>query len=251
MKSHHRNQLPAYCHCGRCRGTVKQKPRTIDDHRTRYPRDLSLGLEPDAQREDSPERAGHPSLNNEVDHHHDPPYQSSPSPDSIILPNQPASQDWNDELENLPEPVDRLANPLEAHMAPGTPPDIPMLGDELDELDEIYGLGDNDAEADNEYPFDRLLDYPNNDHHDHRFFNDMDADYGNNPEGDHLNNELNHEDFGLPDGDDAPEIELPGFQFELDEGLDEELNQVPDDDPDDAGEDPGAVCEAFQEHELI
>ncbi|CCO36145.1 hypothetical protein BN14_10270 [Rhizoctonia solani AG-1 IB] len=33
--------MPTYCYCARCKGEVKQKPRTIDDHKTRYPREAT------------------------------------------------------------------------------------------------------------------------------------------------------------------------------------------------------------------
>ncbi|KDN42217.1 hypothetical protein RSAG8_06884, partial [Rhizoctonia solani AG-8 WAC10335] len=39
-RSHHKNQLPAYCHCAVCKGEKQQNPRTIEDHKTRYPRQM-------------------------------------------------------------------------------------------------------------------------------------------------------------------------------------------------------------------
>lgn len=228
---------------------VMQKSRTIDDHRTRYPRDSPPSSEQGAEEEGLPEQVGGQSVDNEIDPHGNPPYQQPPSSSPVLPPDQPASPVWDHELDDAPGHFEHLSSPIHARTPPGTPPDIPMLDDESDGAGEAYGLRGDGEEVDHEYPFDQLLDNLDDDRRDRRFLDAMDAEYDNDPDGIDANNELYNEDFGLPEGED--EIELPQFQFALIDEANEEFDLVPNDDPDDVGDNLGVLCEALQEHETV
>ncbi|KAG8705692.1 hypothetical protein FRC08_001513 [Ceratobasidium sp. 394] len=251
-KSHHRNQLPTYCHCEKCKGKIKQKPRTIDDHRTRYPRQpASPGS--GAEGDDAP--AG--SIVQQYiggDYPEDIMYQPRPQSSSPVLSPQPASPAQHDESDDDHEHVMRLSSSPRADTPPVPPPGRQIVDDEfrdpIEQVDNAGQLPDDEMDLDREYPFDRLLDDIPNEHHEHDELLNLD-EYNAEPEEIDLNDELDNENFGLPD-DEArdPEAELPHFQPGLGE-FDEELGQMLGEDLDNDEGDPRALCVALEEHELI
>lgn len=232
MKSHHKNQLPTFCHCARCRGLVKQKPRTIDDHRTRYPRSSNTpGLLGETEDEDASGARGPSGGPNVADA---PPHEFPSSPDP----------------HRCTRPASRVSDPLSAGAKSGSlspersGPHVPIGANELEGL-----LDPEPFELEDEHAFDNLLDdLPGNHWHEqHHHFLGL---AGQNSEtGDIIdpNNVLYDENFGLPDGGDAHnDAAMPQFQFLPGE----EPEPAPDDDGDD-DIDPEALCAAFDEHELI
>lgn len=208
-------------------------------------------MELDAEGEDLPGATESYSFDDDIDRTDHPssqvPLSSSPA---ALLPDLPASPVWNNELDNVPGDFEHLSSPLHAHTPPETPPDVRMLGDDVAEADDPGGLEHDDMEVAGDYPFDDLLGDRNDGYREHLFFDAIDAGHDIELGEADPNNALYNENFGLPDGEDAPEMEPPRFQLPVDGEL-EELDHAPDGDPDDGGDDPGALCEAFREHELI
>jgi hypothetical protein len=205
----------------------------------------------------------------------------SPSPDSAAEHNDPSDasgdqahndgMNFDDELPDLPHPsgpssqstrsvssVERnnfdtppedFSSPLQARTLPVPPPDI-LMENEQDELIEDLDLSDDNMHVDREYRFDRLLDDPYDDLH-RQFLdfigNEIDHDLGE----DNPDQVLFNENFGLPEGENAPEPQAPRFQFEADQAFDRHFDQPPDDDPDDEGNGFEANYQAFREHELV
>ncbi|QRV85925.1 Transposase family tnp2 [Ceratobasidium sp. AG-Ba] len=232
QRSHHKNQLPAYCYCARCRGLVKQKPSTISDHRLRYPVEndendgsieksdgndqaLSdrLGLEPS-----SPRRLGSPEPV-DID------YLQGSSPHSPRSPH--------------------------LYMPPGTPSDVQM--NDIEEIENAAHLFEADAEVIQAYDFDDLLGndrFGDDGNWDEHLAGFLGAEPGLGMEMNDPDDDLFNEDFGLPEDEGDPELQAPRFQFEAEQALDEDLQRPPDDDPDE--EIPfGAEYQAFREHEHI
>lgn len=243
-KSHHKNQLPAYCYCAKCGGKVKQNPRTIDIHRARYPlRSVSPGGR------DAPENP-HEQIENQPlgQGAHSPAGQGRFPP----LPPSPGRESTRSnsraevvELEHVFGGSSRLPSPLDAGTSLAQPgraersrrPSIEHNDDELVAA----------AEEHNDYPFNRLLD----DMHQQRFpvFGCSDDwELGiDGREGFDPNNEQYDEDFGLPDNDGhPPDLVLPQFQLQLDEDPAPE----PEDDPDE-NDNPATERAAFHEPGLI
>lgn len=212
---------------------MKQKPGALEDHRTRYPREL-------------------PTLEGgliEVP-------RNQPSPSGTDVPNSPETRPppasrlgspEENEFNNVPGQGTRSSSPIRTSPPPERQPAAPMSDNTQDQADEANQVQANAMDIDYEYLFDRLLDdLPGYFHHEDLFFDNVDE--LDDADGDNLNENIYNENFGLPDGED--EEDHPQFQFPLDEGLDLEPEPEPDDDAGDE-EGPDALCEAFQEHELI
>jgi hypothetical protein len=246
---HHKNQLPAFCYCAQCRGVRQQKSRTIDDHRTRYPRQTpsperyisefsaehkeatpnrpdpidipSLGSPPNSPNRDlhNPQVAGQP--------HH--------SPARSTQSNRSIDSRWDDRDDT---------NKLQ-------PPPSPHLSGAHDADEDLEAI----AEEPGQYAFNRPVDEEllggYNVDADQFIFNehDMYDDLMDNEELDqqNLENGMYDVDFGLPeDGEALPMNDRQVFQYPMED----ELNDPPDDDSEDE-DDHGTYYTAFKEPDLI
>ena len=223
LKSLQIGQVLKYCFCERCRGQLQQNQRTINDHRRRYPR--QTGSPEVGANEEVPVPA-------EVSLVGDPPTRSSspiqlpPASPINSLPHSPTSspgepitQDnlFDDRFERSPSPP----GPDLPLQLPGRPRRPRVTVEEIEDEDAPLIVA---PEVQREYRFDQLLQRIDEEDGDLRFPGprvEDDSDDNENPE-----DELDDEDFGLPDGEDAPAAPLPQFQFPIEEELD------PDDDPD-------------------
>ncbi|QRV74708.1 Transposase family Tnp2 protein [Ceratobasidium sp. AG-Ba] len=183
VKSHHRNQLPVYCPCAKCKGNVKQKPGTIDDHRTRYPQ-RSASPEPELQNEDVP---GSP--------------RASPGP--VLSSDEDVRQE--DEYMRISSP------PVNVPLTPPNHPQ-PYLQDDIDQGDQPLDIINEDNQ---EYLFDQLLDEhgPDLDWHHRGVVIEIEPGEQQEAERDPLN-AIYDVDFGLGEGTPQND-EAEGLRFEL------------------------------------
>ncbi|KAG8755967.1 hypothetical protein FRC11_005623 [Ceratobasidium sp. 423] len=239
-RSHHKDQLPAFCHCAKCKGIVKQTPRTIDNHQTRYPR-----------RTPTPERIGSPAVldqfegDNAVDND-----RSLPRLNPLQLPlSHPQSPSRSD--QSIGSPRENLTHENMVQPVPRQPARV------VTPIDAGEGMEQQEPEIEAEepriYQFDNLFnDKPLNQNHlhAHEIVLDDRIMYNDQEEmGDHI--ELDYEDFdedfGLPEGGDQPPINIaPAFQLPEED----EPEYAPDEDPDDP-DNFGAHYPAFQEPAAI
>ncbi|KAG8723734.1 hypothetical protein FRC09_002003 [Ceratobasidium sp. 395] len=249
-RSHHKNLPDALCDCARCDGKIMQKNRTIEDHRTRYPRpagsaqvDLHGGAGPSDVDFPNPPNPASPSLNPDQQLAGD-----VSEPQSPVFGGIDGEDDMDiDSPVRLQSPLAMDDIPLPALRANARRSESPIDAD-LDP--EVLAAAD---ELEREYRFDQLLNPEDNQRR---------PDQGDEEEGDGRGlgfgfgngvNEVDDADFGLPDEEHqgaaaAAAAALP--QFRLDNDVEpEDPEEGPDDG--DAGEDPDALCAAFQEPDLI
>ncbi|EUC54762.1 hypothetical protein RSOL_072120, partial [Rhizoctonia solani AG-3 Rhs1AP] len=230
-RSHHKNQLPAYCHCALCKGEYLQNSRTLEDHKVRYPRQTP-----------SPERVGpHEVLDqderdDDMDYSQNVPrlnYPRFPSP-RLQSPSRSGS------IERSMTP-DNMAQSEAERPAGAIPPVDAGTGQDFEEQE-------LDVDVEELHPFDHLLDNepPNQNridlddyimHHDQQEMEDP-AEL----------DELDDADFGIPEGDDEPPVDV-AQEFQLPE--EDEPENAPDGDDPDAQDNPGARYAAFEEPPLI
>jgi hypothetical protein len=118
----------------------------------------------------------------------------------------------------------RSPSPLQVSVTPEGQPDLPMLNDAQDKSDEANKFAGDAMEVDRNYLFDHFLDdMLDNFHHSNPYFgiDDLDGEV----DGD-LNDEPYNKNFGLPDREDAQEVDQPRFQLPQDEDLERELEQA-------------------------
>ncbi|QRV78265.1 Transposase family tnp2 [Ceratobasidium sp. AG-Ba] len=148
------------------------------------------------------------------------------------------------------EPPERSLGALDNR----SPPGIEIMGThmraaELDGGMDDYLSQDEDAHLDRDYRFDHLLGDAENDDQNEHFPEHMVNPFPEDEEGG-LDDAMEDEDFGLPDGQGDQE-QPEAFRFEIDEDLLEELAGQADNDFVDAGEGAGDRYQAFNEHELV
>ncbi|QRW04287.1 hypothetical protein RhiLY_03286 [Ceratobasidium sp. AG-Ba] len=148
------------------------------------------------------------------------------------------------------EPPERSLGALDNR----SPPGIEVMGThmraaELDGGMDDYLSQDEDAHLDRDYRFDHLLGDAENDDQNEHFPEHMVNPFPEDEEGG-LDDAMEDEDFGLPDGQGDQE-QPEAFRFEIDEDLLEELAGQADNDFVDAGEGAGDRYQAFNEHELV
>ncbi|QRV94930.1 Transposase family Tnp2 protein [Ceratobasidium sp. AG-Ba] len=239
--SHHKNQISTYCYCAKCKGKVLQKPRTIDDHRTRYPnqecaqldtcdshRPASLGQSPPEFLDDPPTYFNEPHV--AADQH-------------ILIDDDIALGDLA-ELggDTLGRP--EHANPLQTVQEHS---DLPLSEVELDNGNQPL---DAAPELYREYPFDELI---YNSRQEFRLFDHTfawngftDNDFEEN-DGLGTNDILYDEDFGLPDSESQhPHRDTDQYSFQPEEELEAMLHHTSLD-----SQDHEVHCAAFEEPELI
>jgi Zn-finger nucleic acid-binding protein len=253
-QSHHKNQLLAFCYCAQCRGVKQQKPRTIDDHRTRYPRQTP-SPEPRyvsdvlaEHKEATPNRPNPidiPSLdsprNSPTRDLHNPQVAGRPhhSPARSTQSNRSIDSRWDGRGD-----TNGSQQPPSPHPSCGAH-DADDADEDLEAVPEEPG----------QYPFNRPVDEEllggYNVDADQFIFNDHDMydDLMDNEELDqqNLENGMYDVDFGLPeDGGELPVNDRQVFQYPMED----ELEDPPDDDPE-AEDDLGTYYAAFKEPDLI
>ncbi|QRV78718.1 Transposase family Tnp2 protein [Ceratobasidium sp. AG-Ba] len=220
-----------------------QKPRTIDDHRTRYPNQEPA--QPYARGSDAP--AAPTQGGSEV--------TEEPLVDTVRSPidqDQNTTVDYDMVSDDLTGPADESRHNLE-YLSP--PPierhhlEVPPLEPGLDDLDELLHAA---PEVDREYPFDQLIQNFDSEPRlfDHAFawlnYAGDNLEENEQPE---LLDDLYDEDFGLPDHDgQLPNHDVELYQFRLEEELDGELEL--DHDALD-NHDSEMYCAAFEEPDVI
>ncbi|KAG8730113.1 hypothetical protein FRC10_003065, partial [Ceratobasidium sp. 414] len=234
--------MPTFCYCGKCQGRVKQKPRTIDDHRTRYPWQPSspehhIDTDPTSEQVETPSFSDVEGTRPIMDY-----FQPIPSP--RFSPAQSASPASASGLEEALGSM-RASSPFGD--APATSPS--RWGDSQAAANDYEGDQPLDVfnEAEREYSFEQLLDRvtynPRNNLAD--LGEGFDHQEGRGDDFD-LQDVLYDEDFGLAEGEvQRLDNALSEFQFTPDETSFETRDDSDDEDP------PETQCAAFQEPDLI
>ncbi|QRV88195.1 UvrD/REP helicase [Ceratobasidium sp. AG-Ba] len=237
-KSHHKNQPPAFCDCGRCLGLVKQKARTIEDHRTRYPRERNIGAEPPADIPDTLSEASEQPV--------DPMYDDVQTVDGldphVVLQHPP---DIEEDLQFQPGNVSRPSTPSVSSNIALSPPRTPSIQERPNELgeaerDEPLVVFPEDEQA--EYAFDDLFERlarQNDVYH-------IPAGQIEQIEMDEDDDAQFDPDFGLPFQEDEDRNHDPQYLFEFNDDLGLVL-----DDESDTDENHLNQFTAFQEPTLI
>ncbi|QRV95522.1 Transposase family tnp2 [Ceratobasidium sp. AG-Ba] len=154
-KSHHKNQPPAFCHCGRCLGVVKQKPRTIEDHRSRYPRELATVPESQINVLNALDTVDEQPAE-EVDYPIDDEQQAAEAQD-CYAPRLGLDVEQHLELEPIVPSMSHTPSPISDTNL--SPPRLSSPQDEIDMLDDIEGDEPLEVppETEHVYAFDNLL----------------------------------------------------------------------------------------------
>ncbi|QRW07944.1 Transposase family tnp2 [Ceratobasidium sp. AG-Ba] len=236
-KSHHKNQPTAFCHCGRCLGSVKQKPRTIEDHRTRYPREQDIRAEPRADILDVPSEANEQPI--------DPMYddlQIVNGLDPHVVLQHPL--DPEADLQFQPGNGSRPSTPSVFTNIAISPPRAPSIRERLNELEEAERDEPLDAfpEDQHEYAFDNLFERLAGQHG----FYQIPAGQMEQIELDDDDDAQFDPDFGLPFEENDNHNHVLQYPFEFND----DLGFVADDESD-ADEDHPNQFMAFQEPTLI
>ncbi|QRV96270.1 Transposase family tnp2 [Ceratobasidium sp. AG-Ba] len=227
-----------------------QKPRTIEDHKTRYPRIQPLSdIDPNLQDQSSVEEPSGEELIEieQLEEYIDPDDYPMRQPDASSSPPRPptrsASLPDNPPIELSPELVSNYA-PSEIS---NTILDIPS-NEEDGDANFLQGVN---MDAGHDYPFDYLEENrPRDD-----LLNDVPPEVMDehqfDPEMEDENDVFDDEDFGLLDNKEIYERRPAAFQFDIDEELVDNLGEEYDDEPLGMAEGDGNEHRAFREHELI